>query len=157
MAFRVTPQVAGCLWGLGFGFGFCGCFVGLLVVFFTATWIVTLSSLPQNDLCNLCTHGVSTRAKKIRAQQAMAHPTGPLTSPPNVDRSMGRHPKQCVNAFYSIPRLRHILVESGLHTVGASAWQNCHQLQIVKLLFFARVESPFMQKLHRSACAIFSR
>ena len=37
------------------------------------------------------------------------------------------------NAFYSVPRLRHVLVESGTHTIGAAVWQSCHQLQLVKL------------------------
>ena len=43
-----------------------GVALGLLVFGVSATWIVTLSfSLPaSDDLCNLCTHGVSTRAKK---------------------------------------------------------------------------------------------
>ena len=37
------------------------------------------------------------------------------------------------NAFSSVPRLRHVLAEPSLHTVFYSAWQNCYQLQIVKL------------------------
>ena len=37
------------------------------------------------------------------------------------------------SAFYSILRLRHVLAEEGLHTVGALAWRNCRQLRIVKL------------------------
>ena len=41
----------------------------------TATWLVTLTSLAQDDLRNLCTHGVSTRAKKkIAALLATAEP-----------------------------------------------------------------------------------
>ena len=30
----------------------------------THTWLATLLSVAQDDLCNFCTHGVSTRAKK---------------------------------------------------------------------------------------------
>ena len=37
------------------------------------------------------------------------------------------------NAFYSVPHLRHVLVDAGIHTIGASAWQSCQQPQIVKL------------------------
>ena len=37
------------------------------------------------------------------------------------------------NAFYSVPHLRHVVVDAGIHTIGASAWQSCQQLQIVKL------------------------
>ena len=36
------------------------------------------------------------------------------------------------NAFFSVPRLRHVLVETGIHTIGA-VWQSCHQLQLVRL------------------------
>ena len=37
------------------------------------------------------------------------------------------------SAFLAVPRLRHVIVEEGMHTVGALAWQNCRQLRIVKL------------------------
>ena len=36
------------------------------------------------------------------------------------------------SAFYSIFRLRHVLAEEGLHTVGALAWRTCRQLRIVE-------------------------
>ena len=35
------------------------------------------------------------------------------------------------NAFSSVPRLRHVWPT--LHTVEREAWQNCNQLQVVKL------------------------
>ena len=35
--------------------------------------------------------------------------------------------------FLAVPRLRHVIVEEDIHTVGALAWQNCRQLRIVKL------------------------
>ena len=38
------------------------------------------------------------------------------------------------SAFYAVPRLRHVLAEEGLHTVGVLAWKHCRQLRIVKLL-----------------------
>ena len=37
------------------------------------------------------------------------------------------------NAFYSVPRLRHVLVDAGIRTIGAAAWLSCQQLEIVKL------------------------
>ena len=37
------------------------------------------------------------------------------------------------NAFYSVPRVGRVLVETGIHTIGAAAWQSCHQLQLVRL------------------------
>ena len=39
------------------------------------------------------------------------------------------------HAFSHVPDLRHVQVEEGTHTVGASAWQSCQQLQIVKLCY----------------------
>ena len=37
------------------------------------------------------------------------------------------------NAFYSVPRLRRVLGETGIHTIGAAVWQRCQKLQLVKL------------------------
>ena len=37
------------------------------------------------------------------------------------------------SAFLAVPRLRHVIVEEGIHTVGALAWQHCRHLRIVKL------------------------
>ena len=36
-------------------------------------------------------------------------------------------------AFYSVARLRHVMVDPGLHTIDRQAWRYCHSLQIVKL------------------------
>ena len=36
-------------------------------------------------------------------------------------------------AFSYVPDLRHVQVEPGIRTIGASAWQSCQQLQIVKM------------------------
>ena len=37
-------------------------------------------------------------------------------------------------AFFSVLRLRHVKVDSGLHMIDRQAWRYCHSLQIVKLL-----------------------
>ena len=37
------------------------------------------------------------------------------------------------HACSHVPDLRHVWVEEGINTIGASAWQSCQQLQIVKL------------------------
>ena len=34
---------------------------------------------------------------------------------------------------FVLDNIRHVLVDAGIHTIGASAWQSCQQLQIVKL------------------------
>ena len=37
------------------------------------------------------------------------------------------------NAFSRVSDIRHVQVETGVHTIGEAAWQSCQRLQIVKL------------------------
>ena len=53
------------------------------------------------------------------------------------------------SAFLAVPRLRHVVVEEGIHTVGALAWQNCRQLRIVKLpATVVRIEESAFRGCH---------
>ena len=58
----------GCFFGFLVGVGVC--FVGLFGVLQNCNLV---SWLAQGDLCNLCTHGVSTRAKKTLLCLASGH------------------------------------------------------------------------------------
>ena len=52
-------------------------------------------------------------------------------------------------AFLAVPRLRHVIVEEGIHTVGALAWQNCRQLRIVKLpITVVRIDESAFRGCH---------
>ena len=63
-----SSYMPGCWCWSGVGL-FCCLVLGYVVFSFVpATWLVTLSSLAQDDLCNLCTHRVSTCAKKEHGQ-----------------------------------------------------------------------------------------
>ena len=55
VAFCQAPALC-CLFVLG---------VGCLLCLVVSAWPVTLLQVAQDDLCILCTYGVSTRAKKI--------------------------------------------------------------------------------------------
>ena len=37
------------------------------------------------------------------------------------------------HAFSHVSDIRHVMVETGVHTIGEAAWQSCQRLQIVKL------------------------
>ena len=51
--------------------------------------------------------------------------------------------------FLAVPRLRHVIVEEGIHTVGALAWQNCRQLRIVKLpITVVRIDESAFRGCH---------
>ena len=53
------------------------------------------------------------------------------------------------SAFLAVPRLRHVVVEEGIHTVGALAWRNCRQLRIVKLpITVVRIEESAFRGCH---------
>ena len=48
-----------------------------------------------------------------------------------------------------IPRIRHVIIKEGIHTVGARAWQNCRHLRIVKLpTTVARIEESAFRGCH---------
>ena len=53
------------------------------------------------------------------------------------------------SAFLAVPRLRHVIVEEGIHTVGALAWQNCRHLRIVKLpITVVRIDESAFRGCH---------
>ena len=55
----------------------------------------------------------------------------------------------------SAARLRHVIVEEGIHTVGALAWQNCRRLRIVKLpITVVRIDESAFRGCHwlNSSC-----
>ena len=53
------------------------------------------------------------------------------------------------SAFIAVPRMRHVLIEAGIHAVGSRAWQNCRPLRIVEMpTTVARIEESAFRGRH---------
>ena len=55
--------------------------------------------------------------------------------------------------FSSCVRLQHIWLPRALHTIHVTAFMDCAVLRFRRCFFFARVETPCVQRLHRSSYA----